>query len=159
MDIAREPLLVPKSVTKKQDALTDSDYEALANLRYILRRFTEFSTSAAQHEGLPSQQHQALLAIKGHRGETRMTVGDLSERLVVARHTASELVERLVGGGYVTREPDSHDKRRQTLALTGKAEDVLTRLSAIHLTEIREMAPRLIELLGDLQTKGPSSEP
>lgn len=155
MHIARETLLVPKSVTKKQDALTDADYEALANLRYALRRFTDFSMSAAQHEGLPSQQHQALLAIKGHRGEAPMTVGDLSERLVVARHTASELVERLVGAGYVTRELDPHDRRRQTLALTEKAEDILTRLSAIHLTEIREMAPRLIELLNDLQIKGP----
>nr|WP_246812913.1 helix-turn-helix domain-containing protein [Ensifer sp. ENS07] len=124
-------------------------------MRYALRRFTDFSTSAAQHEGLPSQQHQALLAIKGHRGEAPMTVGDLSERLVVARHTASELVERLVGAGYVTRELDPHDSRRQTLALTAKAEDILTRLSAIHLTEIREMAPRLIELLNDLQIKGP----
>ncbi|MFK0276347.1 MarR family winged helix-turn-helix transcriptional regulator [Ensifer sp. NPDC090286] len=146
-------------MTKKQDALTDADYEALANLRYILRRFTDFSASAAQREGLPTQQHQALLAIKGHRGETPMTVGILSERLVVARHTASELVERLVGGGYVTRETDAHDKRRQTLALTAKAEDVLTRLSAIHRAEIRHMAPRLIELLGDLQTKGPVSKP
>jgi len=145
-------------VAKKQDALTDADYEALANLRYILRRFMDFSTSAAQQEGLPSQQHQALLSIKGHRGEVPMTVGVLSERLVVARHTASELVERLVGAGYVTREPDPSDKRRQTLALTAKAEDVLNRLSAIHLTEIRHMAPRLIELLGNLQTKGPFSE-
>lgn len=136
---------------KKQDVLTDADYEALANLRHILRRFMDFSASAAQEEGLPSQQHQALLAIKGYRGEEPLTIGVLAERLLIAPHSTSELVHRLVVAGYVTRRSDPVDKRRQTLELTGQAEDVLKRLSAIHLTEIRDMAPRLIELLSDLQ--------
>ena len=156
MEIPSETLLVPMPVTKKRDTLTAADYEALANLRYILRRFTDFSTSAAQQEGLPSQQHQALLAIKGYRGDAPMTVGVLAERLLIAPHTASELAERLVGAGYVTREPDPADKRRQTLALTAQADDVLRRLSTIHLTEIRDLAPRLIELLSNLQSEGPS---
>lgn len=141
-------------MTKKQDALTDADYEALANLRYTLRRFMDFSTSAAQEEGLPSQQHQALLAIRGYRGEEPMTIGILAERLMIAPHSTSELVHRLVTAGYVTRRPDPADKRRQTLELTARANDLLKRLSAIHLTEIRDMAPRLIELLSDLQKAG-----
>lgn len=141
-------------MTKKQDALTDADYEALANLRYTLRRFMDFSTSAAQEEGLPSQQHQALLAIRGYRGEEPMTIGILAERLMVAPHSTSELVHRLVTAGYVTRRPDPADKRRQTVELTARANDLLKRLSAIHLTEIRDMAPRLIELLSDLQKAG-----
>lgn len=140
-----------RAMTHRKDVLTDSDYEALANLRYILRRFMDFSTSAAQREGLPSQQHQALLAIKGHRGDDPMTIGLLAERLMIAPHSTSELVERLVVGGYVRRQSDPADRRRQTLMLTGRADEVLRRLSAVHLTEIREMAPRLIELLGDLQ--------
>lgn len=65
-------------------------------------------------------------------------------------YTASELNERLVGSGYVTREPDPNDRRRQTLTLTAKANDVLRRLSTIRLTEIRDMAPGLIEVLSDL---------
>lgn len=146
---------IPKdTMTKKQDALTDADYEALANLRYTLRRFMDFSTSAAQEEGLPSQQHQALLAIRGYRGEEPMTIGILAERLMVAPHSTSELVHRLVTAGYVTRRPDPADKRRQTVELTARANDLLKRLSAIHLTEIRDMAPRLIELLSDLQKAG-----
>jgi DNA-binding MarR family transcriptional regulator len=147
-----------RTVKKKRDEITDADYEALANLRYILRRFSEFSTSAAHQEGLPSQQHQALLAIKGDRGDTPMTVGLLAERLLIAPHTASELVERLVLAGYVTRAPDPADKRRQTLALTTRAADVLKRLSTVHLIEIRDMAPRLIELLSDLQAEDPFPE-
>nr|WP_040675498.1 MULTISPECIES: helix-turn-helix domain-containing protein [Rhizobium] len=131
--------------------LTDADYEALSNLRYTLRRFMDFSTSAAQEEGLPTQQHQALLAIKGHRGEDAMTIGMLAERLLIAPHSATELVGRLVSAGYVSRRADPNDKRRQTLELTDKAEGVLKRLTAIHLTEIREMAPQLIHILKRLQ--------
>lgn len=131
--------------------MRSADYEALSNLRYTLRRFMDFSTSAAQEEGLPTQQHQALLAIKGHRGEDAMTIGMLAERLLIAPHSATELVGRLVSAGYVSRRADPNDKRRQTLELTDKAEGVLKRLTAIHLTEIREMAPQLIHILKRLQ--------
>ncbi len=136
---------------KPVEDLTDADYEALSNLRYTLRRFMEFSASAAHEEGLPAQQHQALLAIKGYRGEGVMSVGLLAERLLIAPHSATELVGRLVAAGYVSRNTDPGDKRRQTLALTTKAEAALKRLTAIHLTEIRELAPRLIDILHSLQ--------
>lgn len=138
-------------VKKPKNDLTDADYEALSNLRYTLRRFMDFSASAAQEEGLPAQQHQALLAIRGHRGEDAMTIGLLAERLLIAPHSATELVGRLVTAGYVSRQTDPADKRRQTLELTEKADDVLRRLTAIHLTEIREMAPQLIDILQGLQ--------
>lgn len=139
---------------KPKTDLTDADYEALSNLRYTLRRFMDFSASAAQEEGLPAQQHQALLAIRGHRSEDAMTVGLLAERLLIAPHSATELVGRLVAAGYVSRQTDPADKRRQTLELTEKADDILKRLTAIHLTEIREMAPRLIDMLQSLQDGG-----
>ena len=141
-------------VKKPRNDLTDADYEALSNLRYTLRRFMDFSASAAQEEGLPAQQHQALLAIRGHRSEDAMTIGLLSERLLIAPHSATELVGRLVAAGYVSRKADPADKRRQTLELTEKADDVLRRLTAIHMTEIRDMAPKLIDILKGLQTDG-----
>lgn len=134
----------------QNDDLTDADYEALSNLRYTLRRFMDFSASAAQLERLPAQQHQALLAIRGHRGAEAMTIGALAERLLIAPHSATELVSRLVAAGYVSRNADPADKRKQTLALTGKAEGVLKRLTAAHLTEIKELAPRLIDILRGL---------
>jgi len=140
-DTENEPAEVP----------TEADYEALANLRYTLRHFLDFSSSAAQEAGLPPQQHQALLAIKGYRGEAPMTIGVLAERLLIAPHSTSELVHRLVLAGHVTRRTDPADKRRQTIELTEQADNLLMRLSAIHLTEVRHMAPQLIELLTDLK--------
>lgn len=141
-------------VKRPKDDLTDADYQALSDLRHALRRFMDFSASAAQEEGLPAQQHQALLAIRGHRGEETMTIGILADRLLIAPHSATELVGRLVAADYVSRHADPTDKRRQTLALTEKAEGVLKRLTAIHLTEIREMAPQLIDILKSLENGG-----
>ncbi|MBB3611196.1 helix-turn-helix domain-containing protein [Rhizobium sp. BK602] len=134
-----------------EETLSQADYEALATLRHTLRKFMDFSTSAAHGEGLPPQQHQALLAIKGNRQGSAMTIGMLAERLLIAPHTATELVGRLTESGYVTRHPDPVDKRRQTLQLTERSEEVLRRLSAIHLREIRDMAPELIDILKHLQ--------
>ena len=133
-----------------KDRLSDGEYEALSNLRYTLRRFMDFSTSAAQQEGLPAQQHQALLAIRGHRGEA-MTVGKLAERLLIAPHSATQLVGRLAAAGYDTRNVDPADRRRQTLLLTDKAAVVLEQLSGIHLTEIRDLAPKLLDILKKLE--------
>jgi DNA-binding MarR family transcriptional regulator len=141
------------TMTKRgqNDALSPADYQALANLRYSLRRFMDFSASAAQAEGLPAKQHQALLAIKGHSGDEPMTVGMLAGRLCIEPHTATELVGRLATAGLVARHPDPADRRRHTLALTEAAEAVLLRLSAAHLKEIRQMAPELITILQRLQ--------
>lgn len=138
-----------------RDDLSEEDYEALANLRHTLRRFMDFSASAALEAGLPAQQHQALLAIKGHRAPDPMTVGLLAERLIIAPHTATELVGRLEAAGYVSRRPDPNDRRRQTLMLTDQAEAVLKQLTTIHLKEIREMAPRLIGILQSIQEETP----
>jgi DNA-binding MarR family transcriptional regulator len=149
------PMTKAGELTKRPEVqLTHADYEALAALRYALRKFMDFSTSAAQEEGLPPQQHQALLAIKGLPEGEVMTVGMLAERLLIAPHTATELVGRLITADYVRREADPEDKRRQTLRLTQKAEDILLRLSAIHLHEVREMAPRLIDILSRLRPDG-----
>ncbi|WFU11082.1 helix-turn-helix domain-containing protein [Rhizobium sp. CB3090] len=141
MEVARE----------LNETLSQADYEALATLRYTLRKFMDFSTSAAHQEGLPPQQHQALLAIKGNPRSETMTIGMLAERLLIAPHTATELVGRLIDSDYVTRHPDPADKRRQTLRLTEKSEEILRRLTAIHLREIRDMAPELIDILTHLQ--------
>lgn len=140
--------------TKTNDVLTQADYEALANLRYTLRRFVAFSASAAQAAGLPPQQHQTLLAIKGNPSGQVMTVGTLAERLLVTPQTATELVGRLAEAGLVTRATDLKDRRRLMLSLTPKAEDILSSLSLIHLREIREIAPIFVDALGTLQRRG-----
>jgi DNA-binding MarR family transcriptional regulator len=133
--------------------LTDRDYRALAEFRFLLRRFTAFSEQAAEGEGLAPQQHQALLAIKAS-GAKGMSVGALAERLVIRPNSAVGLVDRLDKLEFVRRAQDQTDRRRVMLTLTAKAERVLARLSSVHRAELRRVAPTMREILkGFLQSR------
>ncbi len=132
--------------------LTQGDYESLAAFRHALRRFVNFSTEAARSAGLSTQQHQALLAIKGHRGGA-LTIGALADTLLVAPHTAAELVARLEAAGLITRVADPVDRRRVGLDLTAQAGEALRKLSLVHLQEVKVLAPRLMAIFRDLDAQ------
>jgi len=134
----------------KGGGLARAQYVALATFRYELRRFMAFSENAAHGAGLPPQQHQALLAIAGFDGEEGPTVGALSERLMVAPHTATELTSRMVEAGLIDKVPSAQDRRKVRLALTAKAEALLADLSAAHLKELKSLEPALNAALSRL---------
>lgn len=127
--------------------LPKADYEALAEFRYCLRRFLDFSQKAAREFGLTPQQHQALLSIMGHPGAETVTIGELAAHLLIQHHSAVELSDRLEALGLVRREPDAADRRRVLLSLTPAAKDLLARMSSIHLEELRRTGPQLAGLL------------
>ena len=123
------------------------DYEVLAQFRYQLRKFLSFSEAAAHGAGLTSQQHQALLAIKGFSGTQPVSVGDLAGLLLVRHHTAVELVDRMAKLGLLARMVDHDDSRRILLKLTRKGERKLQTLSKIHFEELQAASPRLTRIL------------
>ena len=135
--------------------LSPEQHAALAEFRYRLRRFLAFSEAAATAAGLPPQQHQALLAIAGHVGAAPPSVGTLARRLLVAPHSAAELVRRMEGAGLVTKAPAPEDRRRIELALTAEAWAVLRRLTAAHLDELRGLEPALTRALGGAEPRTP----
>jgi DNA-binding MarR family transcriptional regulator len=127
-----------------------ADYRVLANFRYALRQFLEFSGSAAKSVGLTPQQHQAMLAIIGAPDGKAVTVGYLAERLLLKHHSTVELVDRLVEIDLLTRQPDAADRRKVLLSLTPKAKRLLTKLSAAHIEELRRIRPVFADLLDRL---------
>jgi DNA-binding MarR family transcriptional regulator len=129
-------------------ALSHSDYERLAEFRHLLRRFLVFSQGAAEGAGLTAQQHQALLAIKGHAGGDAMTVSGLAERLAIRHHSAVGLIDRLEAKDLIRRNVSSADRRQVRIALTDEAERLLRSLSVAHRDELRRVAPLLRSLLG-----------
>ncbi|HTI81227.1 MAG TPA: helix-turn-helix domain-containing protein [Acetobacteraceae bacterium] len=128
--------------------LNQQDYRRLAEFRYQLRCFLEFSETAATRAGLTPRQHQALLAIKGTPAGTIPSVGYLAERLRIRHHSAVELADRLADASLIMREPDAQDRRRVRLKLTATAEARLATLSASHLSELNRLRLVLLELLG-----------
>ena len=139
------PPIADERPTSRQP--TREDYEALAEFRYLIRRFLEFSENAARGAGLAPQQHQALLAIRGFPAGRAVAIGDLAERLRIRHHSAVELVDRLSRAGLVVRSPDPGDQRRVLVSLTDLAEIHLASLSAAHLEELARIGPALRRIL------------
>ncbi len=136
-------------MSKFRKKLTDGDYNRLANFRFALRRFLEFSAAAARTEGLTPRQHQAMLAIRGSE-HARASVGHLAERLCLKPNTAAELAKRLEAGGWITRTPDKADRRVVVLELTPSARGILERLSHAHRRELRQIGPEIAALFQSL---------
>jgi DNA-binding MarR family transcriptional regulator len=116
--------------------LGDEEYRSLAAFRTELRRFLAFSERAARAAGLTPQQHQVLLAVRGHAGPEPASVSDVAEALLVKRHSATELVGRAAEAGLVVRTEDPDDARRTLVVLTPAGEEVLAALSDLHRREL-----------------------
>ncbi|MGH3242929.1 MAG: MarR family winged helix-turn-helix transcriptional regulator [Spirillospora sp.] len=132
--------------------LTQEDFAALLAFRTGLRRYLRWSEGAARAAGLTPAQHQLLLAVKGHGPERRPTIGNLADYLLLRHHSTVELVNRAETAGLVTRERDADDNRVIRVRLTPAADRVLAQLTAMHMAELRRLAPILDGLSAELKS-------
>ena len=94
-----------------------------AEFRASLRRFERTSERIARGCGLTPRQYLLLLMTKGALdGSEHATVGDLAERLQLARHTVTGLIGRAVRAGLVSREGSASDRRVSYVRLTPEGE-------------------------------------
>jgi DNA-binding MarR family transcriptional regulator len=125
----------------------DARLRNLAEFRYELRRFLQFSEGCAAEAGLHPQQHQLLLQLAGAPDGVETTVSYAAERLGLRHHTVVELSKRCEEAGLIHRNQDVNDRRRIQLQVTAKGHRVLRILSAAHARELYELAPGLIGTL------------
>jgi len=125
--------------------------ELLAEFRYQLRRFVQFSEQAAHQANLQPQQHQLLLQVAGAPAGTQVTIAYAAERLGLRHNSVVELVNRSVGEGLLLRHKDIADARCVLLELTSKGKRVLRSLSEYHARELNELAPQLVRALKHVQ--------
>ena len=128
--------------------LTPSDYQALAEFRYQIRKFLHFSERAVQGAGLEPGQYQLMLAIKGMPPGVRPRIRELANRMQIQHNSTVELINRLEAGGFVRRERAQEDRREVLLALTPAGERVLAELALHHRDELRSAGPSLVAALG-----------
>src|SRR5256885_6426467 len=74
--------------------LTTGEYQALAELRYRIRRFLREGDTVASEAGLEPQQYLLLLMIRGIPDGQEATVSNLAERLVL-KHRSEEHTSEL----------------------------------------------------------------
>ena len=132
--------------------LSPDDYEALAEFRYLLRKFLRFSKDFLMATaGLNPEQYEALLAIRAFAAPVGLTISQLSERLQVKHHSAVNIVDRLVERKLVTREAGETDRRRRHVQLTAKGEKLIEELAIAHRKEIRLRSADMIKALERLR--------
>jgi len=142
----------PKSrETDPVTPLDPADYQSLGEFRRAIRDFLAFSEESAHAQGVTSQQHQALLAIKAHAGAEAMSIGELAESLLIKNHSAVGLVGRLVDRGLVRRWGSETDRRRVLLALEPRGEEALARISHNNLRKLAVTARSLRRVLATLR--------
>jgi DNA-binding MarR family transcriptional regulator len=121
-----------------------SDYQALAEFRYQIRRFLHFSEQALKQAGLERGQYQLMLAVKGMPTGVRPRIRELANRMQIRHHSAVELINRLESRGWVERQRAQDDRREVLLALTPKGERILAELALHHRDELRTAGPALV---------------
>jgi DNA-binding MarR family transcriptional regulator len=119
----------------------------LADFRYEMRRFYQFSEKAALSAGVQPRQYQLLLQVAAAPEDATITIAYLAGRLGLKHNSTVELVDRSENEGLVARFEDSADRRRTILRVTRKGHQLLSKLAGQHARELNEAAPRLIQAL------------
>jgi len=130
--------------------VTLSDYRALAEFRYQIRRYLAFSDQAAEAAGLPSRQYQLLLALKGLPDRAEPTIRTLAERLGTRHHSTVELVDRLEQRGLVKRERSDVHRSFVFVRITEEGETMLRKLVASRKADLKVAGPILVKTLTTL---------
>lgn len=125
---------------KNAGPLIKSDFEALSEFRYQLRRFLRFSEQAVELEALTPLQYLLLLHIKGFPGRESATVGELAERLQAQPHGVVALISRCEEAGLVLRTPGEQDRRQVNISLTKNGDKKLQRLAELHRDELNSLS-------------------
>jgi DNA-binding MarR family transcriptional regulator len=137
--------------------ITTAEYQALAELRYLIRKFVREGDAAAHTAGLEPQQYLLLLAIRGLPGNVEATVRALADRLALKHHSAVELIDRLEAHGYVRRSRNRDDRRRVLVSLLPRGEKLLEQVARHRISELRASGTALVKAISALLENGGAS--
>jgi DNA-binding MarR family transcriptional regulator len=93
-------------------------------LKHAQARFTQLIALALEPLGVSPREWAALLCLDEQHGHSQREVAEL---LGVDRTTMVALVDELQAKGWVKREPQPGDRRKNVVCLTGTGRDVMQR--------------------------------
>jgi len=137
------------------EKITESEYRALAELRYRIRRFLQEGDATARQSGLEPQQYLLLLAIRGLPEGQEASIRTLAERLSLRHHSTVELIDRMEARGYVKRMRGREDRRQVLISLQPRGEKLLERVVEQRIIELRANGRALVQAISALlETRG-----
>ena len=122
-----------------QQEITKTEFEALSEFRFQIRRFERFSEDIIQAQGITSLQYLLMLHIKGYPGRSYANVKELADRLQAKAHGVVALVTRCEALGLVQRRRSETDGRVVEVHLLSKGEALLEILAGLHRTELQSL--------------------
>ena len=134
--------------------ITPAEYAALAELRYLIRKFVGEGDAVARAAGLEPQQYLLLLAIRGLPEGEEATIRALADRLALKHHSAVELIDRLELHGYVRRSRSRDDRRRVLVSLLPRGEKLLEQVARHRISELRSSGTALVNAISALLEDG-----
>ena len=136
-------------------SITDSEYAALAELRFLIRLFLHEGDIAARNAGLEPQQYLMLLAIRGLPAGKEATIRVLADRVALKHHSVVELIDRLELHGLARRTRSRDDRRRVLITLLPRGEKLLAEVAAQRISELRATGAALVKALSALLEREP----
>ena len=131
-------------------SISQRQIEALAAFRHALRRFLAFSEEATGAAGITAQQYQALIAIKA-RPRGAMRLGQLADEMLLKKHGAVQLVDRMEAAKLVERRAAKTDARVVNVLLTEKGERIVQTLAALHLDQLARRKKQFADILRQMK--------
>jgi DNA-binding MarR family transcriptional regulator len=135
--------------------ITDGEYHALSQLRYLIRRFLQEGDATARQAGLEPQQYLLLLAIRGLEPGQEASIRTLADRLALRHHSTVELIDRMEAHGFVRRTRGREDRRQVLVSLQPRGDKLLEKVVAQRLVELRSHGRALVESIGKLLESRP----
>lgn len=132
------------------EKITESEYRALAELRYRIRRFLQEGDNTARQTQLEPQQYLLLLAVRGLPEGQEATIRTLAERLSLRHHSTVELVDRMEARGYVKRLRGREDRRQVLVTLQPRGEKLLAQMVQQRIIELRVNGRVLVDAISAL---------
>ncbi len=130
--------------------LTRSEYLALAEFRYQIRRYLRYMEEKARARGYNPQQYQLLLAIEGLPEGQIPTIKVVAERMQLNHNTTVELVDRCEQRGLLRRQRAGLDRRLVTLVPTPEGKRMMHEQARASRAELQEVGPILFKSLQQL---------
>jgi DNA-binding MarR family transcriptional regulator len=130
--------------------LSTAEYQALAELRYRIRKFLREGDTVASETGLEPQQYLLLLMIRGIPNGQEATVSNLAERLVLKHHSVVELIDRMETHGYVRRSRSREDRRSVLVSLLPRGAKLLEQVAHHRVGELRASGAALASAIAAL---------
>ncbi len=119
----------------------DPLYEALREFwKYFMRRSMQDFVLYTKETGL-SPMHLAVLGRIDHEGA--QGVSDIGGNFGITSAAASQMLDRLVQQGLITRSEDPHDRRAKQLNLTEKGRQALHETLRVRMNWLKDLESTL----------------